>query len=286
MKQDKAQEAARDEKLVPTKDRAKIGSSNLKIDPIITQKEETYQVILNIIKDSSYYNAFLITVDVPEIYMQQFCFTITKVKKSSFYQFELDNKKCQIDVELIQEILGISPRVPNQEFTKIIICYFLSKHNSISKRQGSPYNTFEDDGGIGWLRFIRKGEEHQVYGKSIPDILVTDDIQNSEAFKTFIALSIGLIPPKKGGGKGSQGTKATVTPKKATTAPKKTLPKKKESKNKVSHKQSSITAYDSILQDPNEALKLGKSVSLTEAEITEEHRRVHETYKCLVTERL
>ncbi|GJU45260.1 hypothetical protein Tco_1202526 [Tanacetum coccineum] len=117
MKQDKAQEAARDEKLVPTKDRVKIGSSNLKIDPTITQKEETYQVVLDIIKDSSYYNAFLITVDVPEIYMQQFWFTITKVKKSSFYQFKLDNKKCQIDVELFQEILGISPRVPNQEFT-------------------------------------------------------------------------------------------------------------------------------------------------------------------------
>ncbi|GJU45261.1 retrotransposon protein, putative, ty1-copia subclass [Tanacetum coccineum] len=176
--------------------------------------------------------------------------------------------------------------MPYPRFTKIIIRYFLSKHNSISKRQGSPYNTSEDDGVLGWLKIIRKGEEHQVYRKSIPDILVTDDIQNSEAFKTFIAISIGLIPPNKGRGKGAQGTKATITPKKATTAPKKTLPKKKESKNKVSQKQSSITADDSILQDPNEALKLGKSVSLTEAEITEEHRRVHETYKCLVTERL
>ncbi|GKE67846.1 hypothetical protein Tco_1522007 [Tanacetum coccineum] len=91
MKQDKAQQAAHDEKLVPTEDRVKIRSSNLIIDPTITQKEETYQF--------------------------QFWFTITKVKKSSFYQFDLDNKKCQIDVKLFREILGISPRVPNQEFT-------------------------------------------------------------------------------------------------------------------------------------------------------------------------
>ncbi|GKD78235.1 hypothetical protein Tco_1340856, partial [Tanacetum coccineum] len=45
-------------------------------------------------------------------------------------------------------------------------------------------------------------------------------------------------------------------------------------------------ADDSFLQDLNEALKLGKSVSLTKAEITKEQRRVYETHKRLVTERL
>ncbi|GKB97233.1 hypothetical protein Tco_0983370 [Tanacetum coccineum] len=49
--------------------------------------------------------------------MQQFWFTVKKVKKSSSYQFDIDNKTCQIDVELFQEILDNSPRVPNQEFT-------------------------------------------------------------------------------------------------------------------------------------------------------------------------
>ncbi|GJY57329.1 hypothetical protein Tco_0456444 [Tanacetum coccineum] len=68
MNQEQAQQAARDEKLIPTNDR-------------------------------------------------QFWFTITKVKKSSFYQFDLDNKKCQIDVELFWKILCIFPRVLDQEFT-------------------------------------------------------------------------------------------------------------------------------------------------------------------------
>ncbi|GJQ98929.1 hypothetical protein Tco_0521914 [Tanacetum coccineum] len=95
--------------------------------------------------------------------------------------------------------------IPYLRFTKIIINYFLFKHNSIYKRHGSKYNTFEDDGVLGRLKFISKGEEHQVYGKPIPDILVTDDIQNSKAYKTFIALSTGLIPPKKGRGKRAKG---------------------------------------------------------------------------------
>ncbi|GJS55025.1 hypothetical protein Tco_0628387 [Tanacetum coccineum] len=273
MKQDKAQQVARDENLVPTEDRVKIRSSNLKIDPTLTQKEETYQVVLDIIKDISCYNAFLITADVPEIYMQQLWFTIIKVKKSSFYQFDLDNKKCQIDVELFREILGMYHK-ENVDYAALIwedFQYQINNRKSkVRRRDSMPYPR---------LKLISKGEEHQVYGKPILDILVTNDIQNSEAYKTFISISTCLIHLKKGKGKGAQGTKETVTPKKATTAPKKTLPKKKESKKKVSKKQSSITADDNILQDPDEALKLGKSVSQTETEITKEHRRVHETHE-------
>ncbi|GKB88260.1 hypothetical protein Tco_0960532, partial [Tanacetum coccineum] len=44
----------------------------MRIDSTMTQKEETYQVILDIIKNSACYNAFLVSADVPEIYMQQF----------------------------------------------------------------------------------------------------------------------------------------------------------------------------------------------------------------------
>ncbi|GKC43969.1 hypothetical protein Tco_1061691 [Tanacetum coccineum] len=113
MKQDKEQQAAHDEKLVPLDDRVKIGKSNLRMDPSITQREETYQVFLDIIKNTLCYNAFLISADVPKIYMQQFWLTIKKVKKSSFYQFDIDNKTCQIDVEIFLEILDIIPKVPN-----------------------------------------------------------------------------------------------------------------------------------------------------------------------------
>ncbi|GKF40890.1 hypothetical protein Tco_0124232, partial [Tanacetum coccineum] len=63
---------ALDQALVPTDDRVKVGSSNMRIDPTKTQKEATYQVVLDIIKLSSCYNAFLIIADVLEIYMQQF----------------------------------------------------------------------------------------------------------------------------------------------------------------------------------------------------------------------
>ncbi|GKC97257.1 hypothetical protein Tco_1167532, partial [Tanacetum coccineum] len=103
--------------------------------------------------------------------------------------------------------------------------------------QGSLYHTVDNDGVLDRLKFISKGEEHQVYGKPIPDILVTDDMKNSEAYKTFISISKILIPPKKGRGKGAQGTKATVIPKKETSASKKKRAKKIEFSDEESDEQ-------------------------------------------------
>ncbi|GJU84481.1 hypothetical protein Tco_1292027 [Tanacetum coccineum] len=91
----------------------------MRIDPTKTQKEATYQVVLDTLALSPCYNnAFLITVDVPEIYMHQFWFTISKIKDSSSYQFKLDNKKFRIGVEVFREILQIYPRLPNQKFVE------------------------------------------------------------------------------------------------------------------------------------------------------------------------
>ncbi|GJR85987.1 copia protein [Tanacetum coccineum] len=50
------------------------------------------------------------------IYMQQFWFTIKKIKKTTFYEFDLADKKCKVDVEQFIKILGICPRVPNEDF--------------------------------------------------------------------------------------------------------------------------------------------------------------------------
>ncbi|GKB91205.1 hypothetical protein Tco_0963477, partial [Tanacetum coccineum] len=64
-----------------------------------------------------------------------------------------------------------------------------------------------------------------------------------EAYKTFIGISTGLIPPKKGRGKGAQGTKATVIPKKATSASKKKKQNKKVSnRDESSDEESGISA--------------------------------------------
>ncbi|GKE72114.1 hypothetical protein Tco_1534155 [Tanacetum coccineum] len=111
-----AQQVALNNALVAPENRVQIGKCNMRIDPIKTLKESTYQVVLDALALSSLYQDFLITAEVLEIYMHQFWHTITKIKDSSSYKFKLDKKRITIDVQVFCDILQICPRLPNQEF--------------------------------------------------------------------------------------------------------------------------------------------------------------------------
>ncbi|GJR26224.1 hypothetical protein Tco_1102456 [Tanacetum coccineum] len=102
-------------------------------------------------------------------------------------------------------------------------------------RQGSPYHTVDNDEMLDRLKFINNGDIYQVYGKPILDTWITDEIKKSEAYKMYFKYSTSLIPPKKGRGRGAQGTKATDAPKQTNVVCKKTTvaSKKKQPKRKL-----------------------------------------------------
>nr|GEV30941.1 putative reverse transcriptase domain-containing protein [Tanacetum cinerariifolium] len=124
----------------------------MRIDPTLTQTEETFQVVSDLIKAFLCYNAFLVTADVTEIYIQQFWFTVKKVKKSPFYEFDLADKKCRVDVELFGKIIDICLRVPNEEFivpppeeSLINFLYKLGYNGQINKLEISNKPTGVDE---------------------------------------------------------------------------------------------------------------------------------------------
>ncbi|GJQ91956.1 retrovirus-related pol polyprotein from transposon TNT 1-94 [Tanacetum coccineum] len=63
--------------------------------------------------------AFIISADIPEIFMQQFWYTIKKVQDTDSYEFLLANKKCTINDEVFRTILDIYPRVEGVDFTDV-----------------------------------------------------------------------------------------------------------------------------------------------------------------------
>ncbi|GJW90616.1 hypothetical protein Tco_0168169 [Tanacetum coccineum] len=69
--QETQQVAARDETWVPFTKRVNINSTHVKLETTVPQKEETFQVIINLVKNSSCFKAFTISANVPEIFMQQ-----------------------------------------------------------------------------------------------------------------------------------------------------------------------------------------------------------------------
>ncbi|GKA24824.1 hypothetical protein Tco_0710857 [Tanacetum coccineum] len=86
---------------------------------MVHQKEETFQVIIDVIKNSTCFKAFTISVEVHEIFMHQFWYTIKKVKDLESYEFLLANKKCIVNAEIFRKILDICPRVKGEEFTEV-----------------------------------------------------------------------------------------------------------------------------------------------------------------------
>ncbi|GJW28621.1 hypothetical protein Tco_0045496 [Tanacetum coccineum] len=118
--QETQQVAARDEKWVPFTKRVKISSTNVRLETIVPQKEETFQVVIDLIKNSSCFKAFTISVDVPEIFMQQFWYSINKFQGTDSYEFLLANKKCVVNADVFRIILDICPKVEGVNFTDVL----------------------------------------------------------------------------------------------------------------------------------------------------------------------
>ncbi|GKB45585.1 hypothetical protein Tco_0896338 [Tanacetum coccineum] len=136
----------------------------MRIDPTKTPEEPTYQVVLDALALTTCYPAFLITAEVQEIYMHQFWHTITKIKNSPSYKFKLEKKKCIIYVEVVRDILQICPRLPNPEFVI------------------PPSSNLEI------VSFIKELSPAEITNRKI---------QNSTAYKTYLAFATGAATPKK-----------------------------------------------------------------------------------------
>ncbi|GJQ96096.1 hypothetical protein Tco_0007235 [Tanacetum coccineum] len=110
------QQVALDKALVAPEKRLKIERCNARIEFSKPQNEATYQVTLDTLKLTPCYHAFLITAEVPKIYMHQFWNTIKKIRDTDAYSFKIDKKKCRVDTEVFREILQICPSFHNQDF--------------------------------------------------------------------------------------------------------------------------------------------------------------------------
>ncbi|GJX29030.1 hypothetical protein Tco_0237109 [Tanacetum coccineum] len=174
--------------------RLKIEKCNARIEFSKSQRETTYQVTLDALKLSLCYPAFLITAEVPEIYMHKFWNTIKKIKDTDAYRFKLDKKKFRIDTEVFHEILQICLKLPNQDFVKpppkeemvpfIKELGYTGKCASLESHQDL----------IGSGRQELKSCE--MYGALIPEEIINQAIEDSKAYKIYLDFATGNATPK------------------------------------------------------------------------------------------
>nr|GFB49780.1 hypothetical protein [Tanacetum cinerariifolium] len=213
------QQVALDEALVPSAQRLRIGRSNFRLPSDIQSKYD-------VLRRSPFFKAFLVTADVPEIYMQEFWAT-AKVHQHSI-RFKMDTRKHIVDLEAFREMLHISPRVPGQSFAELLfeeeILKFLrflghsAQIKTLTDVNGNklfqPWRSFaavinkcltgkssgidslRDDILFSTIKVVSRHQNTQQYGAILPIELASEDIRNTKAYKEYYAYATGEAAPK------------------------------------------------------------------------------------------
>nr|GFB24659.1 hypothetical protein [Tanacetum cinerariifolium] len=111
------QQVAMYEALVPSTQRLRIEKSNFRLPSDIQSKESTLQLVYDVLRRCSFFKSFLVTADVPEIYMHEFWATAYIHQHS--IRFKMNNKKHIVNLESFRDMLHISPRIPGQSFDEL-----------------------------------------------------------------------------------------------------------------------------------------------------------------------
>ncbi|GJW98266.1 hypothetical protein Tco_0180074 [Tanacetum coccineum] len=251
------------------------------METTLPQKKETVQVVIDVIKNSSCLKAFTISTEVPEIFMQQFWHSIKKVKGTNSYEFNLANKKCVVDAEVFRKILNICPRVQGEDFTKVpddetTLTFLINlgykgplyKHPSMLRKSRIE---------ILWRMFYKENVDYLELIWEDFAFQIDHRMEKQRRHENM---------PYHSRGKGSQGNKEAVSLKptsdeefdESDAKP----ARKRTGSRRVIKKKVSIFADDNIIPEPDVALELGKSLSLTKAAEEEAARQVHATHERIV----
>ncbi|GJS11151.1 copia protein [Tanacetum coccineum] len=252
-----AQQKALDDALVAPADRLKFEKCNMRLKTDIKPKEATFQVVLDALALTLFYRAFLITADVPAIYMQEFWATIsvhrdlghtgditylTDVNVDYLHQpwraFATVINKCLSGKETGMDKIHLlflieykdakkTNKMSYPRFTKIIIDYFMSNDPSISRRNKMFLHTAQDDTLFTSMSCASRHEDTQ------------RRLQNQSIFERKLIQT----PPKK---KPIQATKGTRLKSKAKVAK---LDKKKQHVKKTKAKGDRVDTQSKVLDE-------------------------------------
>ncbi|GJV09420.1 hypothetical protein Tco_1347076 [Tanacetum coccineum] len=303
-----AQQKALDDALVDPADRLEFGKCNMRLKTSIKPKEATFQVVMDALTLTPFYQAFLITAEVPAKYMQELWATIfPKVLRQRFEEpppehdilsflrdlghsgdihyitdvsidylhqpwraFATIINKCLSGKDTAYEKIHFLFQVENKDtkktnkmlyprFTKVIIDYFMSKDQSISRRNKMFWHTARDDTMFTSMRCVSRHEKSQVYCAILPQHLTNQAMSESIAYQTYYAYASGEKAPKE---------KYVRKKAESDTSPKnKTAPASKDSRLKSSAKVSKTDKKKQPATMPKtQGLAIVFEVALTKAE--------------------
>nr|GEU83446.1 hypothetical protein [Tanacetum cinerariifolium] len=221
------QQVALDEALVPHVSRLRIGKSNFHLRSDITSKESTLQLVYDVPRLTPFYKAFLVTADVPKIYIS-FAAVINKClsgKSTGYNSLWLSQAqilwgmyhKKNVDFayllweDFVYQVEHKDAKKSNEmyypKFTKVIIHFFMTKDPLIPRRNKVNWHYVRDDQMFTTIKLVSRHQNTQQFSPILPVELTNKDIRNSAAYKEYYAIASGAAPPKTKATKGKQPAK-------------------------------------------------------------------------------
>nr|GFA02834.1 hypothetical protein [Tanacetum cinerariifolium] len=192
------QQVALDDALVPQASRLRIGKSNFRLRSDLKSKESNLQVVYDVLKLTPFYKAFLVTADVPEIYVQEFW--ATAIVHHHSIRFKMNNKKHIVEHKDAKK----SNEMYYPRFTKDIVNFFMTKDQSIPRRNKDAkksnemyYPRFTKDIVNFFMTKDQSIPRRNKYGAILPIELPNEAIRNSESYMEYYVIASGAKPPKK-----------------------------------------------------------------------------------------
>ncbi|GJZ40740.1 hypothetical protein Tco_0587626 [Tanacetum coccineum] len=212
-----AQQKALDDALVAPADRLEFGKYNMRLKTDIKSKEATFKVVLDALALTSFYQAFLITTEVPAIYIQEFWATasihkdlghsgdityLTDVSVDYLHQpwraFATVINKClsgketridKIRLSHAQILWGMFYK-KNIDYVYLLWEYFMFhiENKDAKKTYKMSYSRFTKII-IDYFMSKDQHEDTQVYGSILPKELTNQVMLESKAYKTYYAFA-------------------------------------------------------------------------------------------------
>ncbi|GKC94004.1 hypothetical protein Tco_1159446 [Tanacetum coccineum] len=98
-----------DEQIVPRSQWLTIGKSNLLFNAQKIQKNPIFQISVDILSNTNFFQALTASANVPAIYLQQFWKTMSYNEKTGVYSCQLDEQWFDLSADLLRKALAITP---------------------------------------------------------------------------------------------------------------------------------------------------------------------------------
>ncbi|GJX21946.1 reverse transcriptase domain-containing protein [Tanacetum coccineum] len=105
-----------DEQIVPRSQWLTIGKSNLLFNAQKIQKNPIFQISVDILRNTNFFQALTASANVPAIYLQQFWKTMSYNEKTGVYSCQLDEQWFDLSADLLRKALAITPVNPTHPF--------------------------------------------------------------------------------------------------------------------------------------------------------------------------